>query len=189
MAGVLSIGWSNEDAIKKFAGAVHAVGDKLPIAAMRAANHTGQKAKTKVVRALTKQTGLKRKTIVKAVREYKANPSRVIYILRSSGKEISLRHFGARETKAGVSAAPFGKRQIFAKSFIYGGQFPNREKLAVYGQVMIREGAARLPITKVLSGVTIPDEMIKGETKEAFDGVVNKDLAPRLYHELKRLMP
>lgn len=189
MAGVLSIGWSDEEAIKKFAGAVHAVGNKLPIAAMRAANHTGQKAKTKVVRALTKQTGLKRKTIAKAVKEYKANPTHMMYEMHAKGGDIALKYFAPRETRAGVSANPFGKRQVFAGHFIKGGRFPNRSNPIIGGHVFERRGRERLPIDKIKSGVIIPDEMIKGETQEAFESTVRQELAPRLYHELKRLMP
>lgn len=61
------------------------LGHKADRALSRAMNHTGRKARTQVRRALATQTGLTRKTIVKAVREVRAKPQSLSYILRTSG--------------------------------------------------------------------------------------------------------
>jgi hypothetical protein len=61
--------------------------------------------------ALVSQTGLKRGTLVRAVKG-SAGPGG--YVFKSHGGNIRLKFLGARETKKGVSAAPWNKRQIFA---------------------------------------------------------------------------
>lgn len=97
-------------------------------------------------------------------------------------------HFSPRETRAGVSAAPWNKRGIWAHSFIKGGKFPNRVPLKMNGQVFWRLGKSRSPIAKVKSGLYIPREMVTGQSEATFNAVVQRDLPPRLEHELRRVL-
>ncbi|WP_316216612.1 hypothetical protein [Bradyrhizobium sp. SZCCHNR3003] len=158
---------------------------KAPKAISRAISRTGAMTKTQVVRALTAQTGLKRPVIVRAV---KAKPGAMSYALHSRGGDVSLKYFGARETRRGVSAAPWNHRQVFAGAFIKGGRFPNRVALGFGGQVMARAGKSRLPIGKRKSGLFIPKEMISGATAAAFLRTVNTVLPARLQHELQAIL-
>lgn len=182
------------DGLTRFGNLTAALSDgEIGVIATRALNHTGAKAKTQVTRALTKQTGLPRKVIVKALRVRKATggnpvrgtPGRLEYRLETSGGDISLKYFGARETKAGVSAAPFGKRAVFAGTFIMGGRFPGRVALNMGGHVFKRVGSGRIPIAKQDSGVVIPTEMVKGATAAAFEQSAAA-LSDRLSHEMAR---
>ena len=163
-------------------------GKKGPIAIARAINHTGDKAKTQMVRALVPQTGLKRKTIVKALKRSGASAGALVYVIKSRGGNISLKYFGARETKKGVTAAPWGKRKIYPMAFVKGGHAPNRVALRMGGHVFARTGKSRTPIVKVKSGVFIPAEMVKGATKEAFERTVASELPKRINHELSRII-
>jgi hypothetical protein len=165
---------------RKFAGA-HA---EVPAAIQRAMSRTGQTAKTRVVRALTKQTGLKRAVIVRAV---KAKAGRMQYELRSRGGNVHLKYFKARETRKGVSAAPWNKRRVYAGMFIKGGRFPHRKGLSLGGQVYRRTGKSRTPIVSQRSGLWIPKEMVSGSTASAFTMTVNSELPKRLAHELARI--
>ena len=172
----------------RFGNKLHQLGDgKAKQALKRAIVHTGKKAKTQVVRSLTSQTGLKRKTIVKAVKDVKAGDLQ--FILQTDGGNVSLRHFKARETRAGVKASPWNKTQVFKGTFMKGGRFPKRVGLKMNGQVFQRVGSGRSPIERVKSGLFIPTEMVKGQTQQAWRAVIDRDLMPRLQHEIGRLMP
>ena len=108
--------------------AISVLGRNVDGAIARAINHTGDKAKTAVTRALVAQTGLPRKTIVAFLRVQRAGSAKgtALYALRGRGGNISLKYFGARETPTGVSAAPLGQRMVFAGTFMKAGRFPNR---------------------------------------------------------------
>lgn len=168
-----------------------AIRSKVALAEQRAINHTGDKARTQVRIAMVTQTGLKRKTINKAVRSTKGSVARPTYVIRSRGGNIRLEFFGAKETRQGVSAAPHGKRTIFAGTFMKGGRFPKRvafKKQGMKGHVFRRKGRSRLGIQGGRSGVYIPTEMTQGNTLAAFDAVVRRDLPARIQHELQRIV-
>lgn len=158
---------------------------QAPLAIARAVRRTGDMTKTQVVRSLTKQTGLKRQVIVRAV---KAQPNGATYTMRSRGGNVSLKYFGAKESRKGVSAAPWNARRLYAGAFIKGGRFPKRVGLSFGGQVFVRSGKGRTPIVKQKSGLFIPTEMVTGATKAAFLSTVGKVLPVRLQHELARIL-
>lgn len=170
------------------------------LALQRAVNHTGAKARTQVIRALAEQTGLRYGVIKSAVRTGKAwgasstsfteGRGSLTYVLSSKGGDISLKYFRARETRAGVTAAPFGKRELREGTFIKGGRFPNRVAAnGLNGHVYKRTGQGRGPLELQNSGVVIPAEMLKGAPREAFLKTVNEELPNRVMHEIERLAP
>ncbi|NMG39822.1 hypothetical protein GRZ55_11260 [Chelativorans sp. ZYF759] len=182
------MGWQNGEGIARFADALRSLGDaRFRAVGARVVNRTGDMARTKVRRTLTKQTGLKRKTIVKAVRVTRANTASMVYVMRAKGGDVSLKYFSARETARGVSAAPFGKRKIFASTFIKGGRFPTRVPIGMGGHVFARAGSGRTPIVKQKSGVFIPTEMVTGQTRAEFEASVRTVLPQRMAHELRRM--
>ncbi|MFT0875725.1 hypothetical protein VRZ08_04130 [Rhodopseudomonas sp. G2_2311] len=154
---------------------------------VRAVNHTGAKALTQMRRVLVPQTGLKGKTIRRAVASKKAFNGGD-FVIRSKGGNIRLKHFGARETKGGVSAAPWGVRRIFPHTFIKGGAFPKRVPLNMGGHVYKRIGKNRLPIEGGRSGLFIPEEMISGRSADAFRSTIERELPNRIAHELYRVL-
>lgn len=189
MAG-LDIRWDGIGGPQRFADRLSQIGDgRIRMIGNRVVNHTGDRARTVVRRELTKQTGLKRTIIVKAVRVTRSSPSTLAYEMKAKGGDVALKFFRARETRRGVSAAPFGKRQVFGSTFIRGGRFPNRSGIVFRGHVMERVGADRLPIKVVQSGVVIPNEMVSGATASAFHRVVRSHMPNRFAHELRRLLP
>lgn len=167
---------------------IASAGKNTTPALRRALNHTGAKAKTQVVRKLTDQTGLQRKTIVKAVRESKAFGAGLRYELSSKGGNVSLKFFKARETRKGVSAAPWNRRRVYPSTFMKGGKFPKRVPLPFGGHVFARAGSSRLPINKQKSGLYIPKEMVIGQSAAAFYRVAGSDLPKRLAHELRAIL-
>lgn len=155
--------------------------EQAPVALALAVNHTGAKATTQVKRALVKQTGAKYRTITAQLTTVNASAGRLVYRIRGRGLATSLKDFGARQTARGVSAAPWAKRRVFPHSF-----GPGIAKLG--GHVFVRASKRRLPLKK-LWGPIIPYEMVKGESRTAFERAVASDLPSRLAHELGRLLP
>lgn len=190
----IRIRWDDESGLKRLDNAMGMLsGQQKNVLLQRAVNHTGDKAKTQVIRALTKQTGLKRKVIVKAIRVKRAFLGGSVggsldYVMSARGGDISLKYFAARETRKGVTAAPFGKRKLIAGSFIRGGRFPNRVAAkGLNGHVYLRTGESHRPLEFQDSGVVIPAEMISGATASIFLRTVEAELPKRAMHEINRL--
>lgn len=158
---------------------------QAPAAIARAVRRTGDMTATRVVRSLTAQTGLKRQVIARAV---KKAPAGLTYSLKSRGGNVHLKYFKARETRKGVSAAPWNQRRVFAGMFIKGGRFPHRVALGLGGQVYARTGKGRTPIASQRSGLFIPKEMISGATAAEFLAAVRTILPPRLAHEIAAIL-
>lgn len=122
----------------------------------------------------------------------------LVYVMSSKGGDISLKYFKARETMSGVIVAPFGKRKLFAGTFLRGGKFPERNSsfsvptkkaASLNGHVWKRAGKKRNPIELKDSGVIIPEQMLQGATADVFHATVEKHLPGRVMHELNRLCP
>lgn len=184
----LVVRWQEISGVARFDNMIGALGKDGRKVMQRGLARAGDMARTKVYRTLTVQTGLKRKVIVKAIRTSRPSYDDLRYEMRATGGDISLKFFSPRETRAGVSAAPFGQRRIFAGTFMKGGKFPNRvatRKLG--GHVWKRIGKGR-DIEMQDSGVIIPQEMVSGETASAFTSTIARMLPQRIEHELARLM-
>jgi hypothetical protein len=184
----LQIRWQDIDGLHRFDNGIKALGKDGRKVMQRALARSGDMARTQVYRALTKQTGLKRKVIVRALKIRRPSYADLSYEIRSQGGDIALKYFDPRETLAGVSAAPFGQRRVFPSTFMRGGRFPNRSGLVFKGHVVKRVGSDRFPIAVQKSGVIIPNEMLSGATAEAFLSTVRTKLPQRVEHELGRLL-
>lgn len=217
---MLELKWQDVSGMQRLGNAMGLLNShQKHLVLQRAVNHTGDKARTQVVRALVKQTGLPSGVLKKALKvgraygasedpiqfakaQLSSRPGSLVYLVTARGGDISLKYFKPRETMAGVTAAPFGKRSLFAGSFMKGGQFPNRKGAKtlnghVYertGSRIIatrgkREGKKISEIKLKDSGVIIPEQMLKGASAEAFRSTVEQHLPNRVTHELNRLCP
>ena len=182
----------------RYANQMGALGAGQAQAALaRALRHTGAKARTRVIRALTAQTGLKRATIARAVREVRGDAAAMEFVLRTQGGNIRLKHFKARETRKGVSAAPWAQRQIYTGTFMRAGWWGSKrgrvDKPKWNGQVFVRAGGVtrtgkdKFEVQR--SGLYIPTEMLTGQTAQAFQDLISSQLMPRVGHELGRMLP
>lgn len=157
----------------------------------RAINWTGDRIKTRVVNALTKQTGLKRRTILKAVVPERANFSALAYHMRARGGNISLLYFKPRERGSGVVAYPWGTAHTYGNAFRRSG-LPGHRRLSpkLHGNVFINVDGGKWggKIEKVHSGLYIPRELVKGDTAAAFNGGVAALLPGRVEHELGAIL-
>lgn len=177
--------------LKRYGRKVAELHEKFPNVLPRIVNQVGNRAKTQVIRALTAQTGLPRKTIVKAVgNPTTARATHLTYEMRTRGGNIRLKYLAPRETRKGVTAKPWGKRQLFAGTFMRGGRFPNRVDVPGFdGHVYRRLNRSGTKITQARSGMFIPVEMTKGATKAAFLRVAEPLLQQRVEAALKKLVP
>ncbi|WP_202048111.1 phage tail protein [Agrobacterium vitis] len=202
----LTIRWGDVSGVKRLENAMGRLdGPQKRIVLQRAVNHTGDKALTQVSRTLAKQTGLPYGVIKKALKVRKATGTGISretgeivsftdasfnYTITARGGDIALKYFKARETKAGVTAAPFGKRTLFAGAFMKGGRFPGRVNApSLHGHVFRRAGKGRNPIELQNSGVVIPAEMVSGASAKVFTETVETSLPTRVMHEIGYLIP
>lgn len=146
-----------------------------PVAAARALNATNSKVMTQISRVLPKQTGLRVARVKAALKKQNASAGNLVAAVHARGPYIPLSQFNARETRKGVSAAPWGKRQVFDHTFTMGGRFPHRVALQMGGHVFKRLGAKRLKIA-ITYGPAIPVEMVKDASRAAYEQTVSREL-------------
>jgi hypothetical protein len=190
VAGIVGVKWA-DDVLKQYRKRVEILDERFPNVLPRITNQVGDRAKTQVIRNLTAQTGLPRKTIVKAVGDpSRARPGRLTYEMVTRGGNIRLKYLNAKETEAGVVARPFGKSTLYPGAFMRGGRFPNRKEVQKFdGHAFYRLNRSGSRITFARSGVIIPAEMTTGATKAAFDRIAGPLMRDRVDAALAKLMP
>lgn len=173
-----------------FGSRVEQLHRQFPVVLPRIVNQVGERSKTQVIRALTKQTGLPRSTIVKAVGDpRRANGRQLSYEMVTRGGNIRLKYLAPRETRPGVTAIPWGKRTLFPGTFLKGGAFPNRHGGNFDGHVMRRLNTSGTKLTQARSGMFIPVEMTRDATRAAFERTAAPLLQVRVEAALRKLLP
>jgi hypothetical protein len=190
MTSAVSVKWADEH-LKKYGQKLAILNERFPKVIPREINKVGNRAKTQVIRNLTKQTGLPRKTIVKAVgNPTVARPSRLSYEMVTRGGNIRLKYVKPKETRPGVVAKPWGKATLYPGTFLKGGKFPRRKTVAKFdGHVYRRLNTSGSRITQVRSGMFIPTEMTTGATKAAFERIAGPLLQQRVEAVIRKLVP
>lgn len=138
----------------------------------RAINSTLNKVATTVrkesVKEISRASGLKAKDVRARVDLIRSNFTRLEAIVKASGKHSNIARFNARQTRRGVSAAPWRKRRVFPGAFL-----GNQGRTA-----FIRTGKGRLPV-KSLAGPSIPREFARDTAKK-----VLLDVGARRFREI-----
>lgn len=177
----LVVTWDDVRGLKKFDRQIRDLNEKFPKALPRLMNQVGDRARTKVVRALTTQTGLQRDVIRRAVDTKRAFTGNIAYDMRTRGGNIRLKYLQPKESAEGVVAKPFGKRTLYPGSFMRAGWWPDRVDVPQWnGHVFFRNRSKGSHFTFARSGVLIPTEMVKGITAEAFQTEVRETLPKRI---------
>ena len=194
MAGLLEIRWADLSGLKRLDNALGRLSDlQRSMVLGRAVNHVGDRLRTRLTRTLSKQTGLPYRTIRRAIKVERAIYGKLAYTMRTQGGDISLKFFKPRETRAGVIAAPFGKRRLFAGDFTKAGRFPNRVAAkGLGGHIYAPDRSSTKwgrPVSFVDSGVIIPAEMVQGDTAQEFTAFANTELPQRVMHEITFMFP
>jgi hypothetical protein len=144
----------------------------------RVLNHVGGTARTKVKSALAKQMGLPAGTVDARLITKRAYPGHQSFEITAAGRPIPLAEFGARQTRRGVSARPWGQRRVFLGTFMVA---------SLGNQAFRRAGRARFPIVK-LWGPSMPKELLRDQVPQVFFDEVRAKLPVRLEHELRRIL-
>lgn len=176
--------------LRVFGKQVERLHKEFPKVLPRIINQTGDRSKTQVIRSLTAQTGLQRKVIVSAIGDpFRAHAGNLSYTMTTRGGNVRLKYLQPRETAKGVTAKPFGKRQLFKRHFLTAGWRPNRIEMAKWGgHVKRATGPNDEFAVTARSGVFIPKEMVEGATKSAFEATAAKVLKPRVDAAIAKLL-
>lgn len=178
-----------DDHLRRYGRKIGELNTRFPKVLPRIVNQVGNRAKTQVIRNLTKQTGLPRKTIVKAIgAPNPARPGKLSYEMVTRGGNIRLKYLAPRETRPGVVAKPWGRNQVFHGTFMKGGAFPKRHGGNFDGHVMRRLNTSGTRLTQARSGMFIPVEMTKGATAAAFERTAAPLLKERVEKALAKLL-
>lgn len=168
----------NIDPLAKFAARLQHAKRMMPDKLDQLVMAAGPEALSQMKRVLPAQTGLKFKTVNKAL---KGRGKRQRYEIISRGGDIRLKFFAPRETQKGVSAAPWNKRQIYPGTFMYAGwKFPRSKPVRGAGNVWQRDGRSKYPIRAPRSGLYIAKEMIEGQSALVFYGTVEARIGPAI---------
>lgn len=120
----------------------------FPKAATRAVNRTVTTVRSRTAKAVAKRMGVRQKDVRRRMEIRKARRSATPQArLTISGKALNLIAFKARQTKRGVSAAPWNRRRIFPMTFITE---INGVKLVMVRRKRGGKRVGRLPIRGVL---------------------------------------
>jgi hypothetical protein len=164
----------------KYGRALENLGQRDAIIVMaRALNHTGDKARTKVKRALAEQTGIQYGKINGLISSKRAQRTGagLEYAIVGKRNNTNLSLFKARETSTGISAYPWKKLHQFKGGFLvarYGGKAYRRKT------------HSRFPLT-TLDGPNVVKELVKDASAQAFESTIPEIIA-RVAHELKRVL-
>lgn len=173
------------------AQALAATGKRLPSAQALVLNRITTRARQKVIPALTEQIGLPKRGVAKAVRTLRASPKTLRAGLVSRGGELTFRYFLAREDGPGVTATVKGHRVFVPGGFRRSGIAPNRYLVRrLDREVYVNPSRKwRGKIDMQRTGVWIPEEMIAGASRAAFDAVVDRELPNEISKELAKALP
>ena len=162
--------------LRRFNDACVVLGEgKARTAYSAAINRAGAEASKHTAEALTKQTGLPKRTAPKALRKHvrRSTPASLAYTITASGGNVRLKFFKARETRKGVSAAPWNKRQVFASTFMRAGWWPHRVTKPNWNRQVFRRTGSTTKFGKdqfenVKSDLFIPTEVTIGQAAAAW---------------------
>jgi hypothetical protein len=179
--------WSDKT-ILKFGRQIDRLNKEFPKVIPREINKVGNRAKTQVIRELTKQTGLDRRVIVAAVGDpSQARPGKLTYEMKTRGGNIRLKYLKPKEKGGGVVAKPFGKTTYYPGAFMMGGAPGARKVVPRFkGHVMVRTKGRFYTFAR--SGVVIPTEMTQGATLAAFEKIARPLLQERVEKVIAKLL-
>lgn len=141
-----------------------------------ALNKAATRARSRFVKKLAKEVGLKQKDVRAFTTIRKGRPGELEALVEFNGRALNLIRFNAKQFKKGVRAKPWGKSRMHKGTFI-----ANKGRT-----VFTRHGEApRLPIYPVF-GPSVPREAAKDHVVTEVDAVMREDLPKLLQHEVER---
>lgn len=179
-----------DDQLRQFENMIGALGsERARVGMARAINRVTRMAKTRVVRAIVRQTSIPRAIVQRNVIAYMAShqgDGPLQGTIYSAGEPLPLRYFAARQFSFGVRAKVWGETRRFDSHFINAGRWNSGNPVA-NGHVFKRAGSARLPISRI-DGPSVPEGLVAGEAVAAWSQLAQTHLPQRVQHELGRLL-
>lgn len=120
----------------------------LPTAMARALNTTAITVRKETIAQVAKAMGLKQKDVRDKSTIRRADRQRLEAVIRFEGEALNMIRFRARQTKRGVSAAPWGQRRLFRSAFI--ATMPSGGTVVMVRHKESPKYQGRLPIRPVL---------------------------------------
>ncbi|WP_420415112.1 phage tail protein [Roseibium sp.] len=186
----VTVAWSDIEGLRRFDNALKALGEKkMRQVANRALNQTGDQGRTKVLRALARQTGLTQKVVRRHIKVKRSDWGSLAYRINSSGRDIPLKYFKPKEVDGGTTAKPFGKPTFYPDAFFRGGRFPDRRVALggkMNGHVFVRKDTKGRVIMKAKSGVNISEQMVKDASAAAWRSTVGRVLPRKLEDQIEQ---
>lgn len=137
--------------------------DAIRPAAVQALNRVARTVKSRAVKAISAETGMKQASIRDLIAIRQATKLGLIAEVSASRHAPNLIHYSARQTKRGVSASAWRKRKVYKGTFI-----------ANKGRTVFRRvGKGRLPIKPVF-GPSLPRTFINKTTHAVMTRTINE---------------
>lgn len=156
----------------------------LPKSSARALNRTATTARKEAVKDVRIAMGIKASPVRGAMLIIRATAKKLVAIIKVSGAPLSLRHFGARQVRKGVSHKAYGRRQIAKGAFMALPGTNRKGTSSTIPQAFTRKRGTRLPIKK-LWGPSIPKTMADDAILNKLHALINRVYPERLERELK----
>jgi len=132
----------DDSQLKQLERTLRGIPRALPKVMSRGLNRTATEARTKIVRTLSTQSGLKQKDVRSATILQRASYSHWRSAIQISRKRIPVMSFGARQTKKGVTYKKGRSRVLIRSAFI-------ATMASGHTGVFKRLATARLPIVEL----------------------------------------
>ena len=174
-------------------------GKKTPAALRLSINYAGDRGYTAVKRHLAQQVGLQQRELGRSAGLKKipatVNGRKTEYVIVARSRWTPLSYYAPRQTKSGVSAAPWKNRQIFSGSFIATmnsghvgvfvrtGDMKQVAHTGKNGRVTYRMRQS----IRELWGPSLAIELMRKPTPQLFAQTALAAIGPRLQHEVSRL--
>lgn len=156
----------------------------FPMANSRALNRSLTKMRTVTVRQVSKVMGVPQKSVRSRTVLTNATPAHQVATARFKGRAFNLSGFRARQTKKGLSAAPWGNRRIFPHGFLV---IINGARVAMTRQKRAGVRVGRMPIRAML-GPGIAKTAAEDEIKKARTLVLTTVYPVELERQLRLLV-
>lgn len=189
-----------DDVLDRFADRIQSVGQgKARPAFARALNRVVDSTHGRVAKLLTREMGVKRPAVGKAMRKVRASAATLEGKVIGAGKHFSLidsRGVKIARVKGTLGGHSVRLQRVSAGAWnvqrTYKGAFAGRGAAGAAAgagatHIFARKGAGRFPIRK-LWGPSVPREMVRDHAVAAFEKTVAEVLPTRIDHELSRLI-
>lgn len=172
------------DKVERLKAAMREKPSKILDAVAGAINDTAKHTETAMSSRIRKKVNLKKDVVDKVIRRTTARREKLsAAVSLNKTARIGLKHFGARQTKHGVTYRIERDGGIKRIASGFGPNIP-----ALSGNVFVRVGKARLPIRKLYGvspwGVFVKGEMLPPTTADAQEFLDNR-IEHRLQYQTK----